>query len=59
MSISNELIAHDLAVAKLSGSSLSTEELVLQYQNSYEEILEYLSNVSEELAECKEFRRTC
>lgn len=40
----NQQIAHDLAIAKLYGSELSTEKLVEQYRQYYEEINEYLKS---------------
>lgn len=40
----NVQIAHDLAVAKLSGSELSIEELYEKYDQYYKEILNYLNS---------------
>nr|DAV33842.1 MAG TPA: hypothetical protein [Caudoviricetes sp.] len=40
--MSNEQIAHDLAVAKLYGSDLPTDKLVEQYRQYFKEINEYL-----------------
>lgn len=42
----NQQIAHDLAIAKLYGSDLSTDKLVEQYRQYYEEIRTYLSSQS-------------
>lgn len=38
----NKQIAHDLAIAKLYGSNLSTKELIAQYKQLYEELLSEL-----------------
>lgn len=40
----NTQIAHDLAVAKLHGSDLTTEKLVEQYRQYYQEIYDYLKS---------------
>lgn len=40
----NVQIAHDLAVAKLSGSDLPIKELCEKYDQYYEEILDYLKS---------------
>ena len=40
----NQQIAHDLAIAKLYGSNLSTDKLVEQYRQYYQEINEYLKS---------------
>lgn len=40
--MSNEQIAHDLAVAKLYGSDLPTDKLVEQYRQYFKEINDYL-----------------
>ncbi len=40
----NQQIAHDLAIAKLYGSKLSTEKLVEQYRQYYEKINKYLKS---------------
>lgn len=40
----NTKIAHDLAVAKLYGSDLTTEKLVEQYRQYYQEIYDYLKS---------------
>lgn len=37
-------IAHDLAVAKLYGSDLQTEDLINQYREYYNEILSALNS---------------
>lgn len=39
-----EQIAHDLAVAKLYGSNLQTEDLIKQYRKYAEEILSALKS---------------
>lgn len=44
--MSNEQIAHDLAVAKLYGSDLPTDKLVEQYRQYYKEINDYLKTQS-------------
>lgn len=41
--MSNEQIAHDLAIAKLYGSELQAEELIKQYRKYEEEILSVLN----------------
>lgn len=40
----NEQIAHDLAVAKLCGSELQTEDLIKQYRQYKDEILSALNS---------------
>lgn len=40
----NMQIAHDLAVAKLSGSELPVRELCEKYDQYYNEILKYLNS---------------
>lgn len=40
----NSLIAHDLAVAKLYGSDLPTDELIKTYRQYNDEILSNLKN---------------
>lgn len=40
--MTNEQIAHDLAVAKMTGSQLPAETLVEEYKKNYKEILKYL-----------------
>ena len=40
----NKQIAHDLAVAKLYGVSLSTDKLIEQYRQYYKEIYECLES---------------
>lgn len=42
----NSQIAHDLAIAKLYGSDLSTDKLVEQYRQYYKEINDYLKSQS-------------
>lgn len=42
----NQQIAHDLAIAKLYGSELTTEKLVEQYRQYYNEINDYLKSQS-------------
>ena len=42
--MSYEQIAHDLAVAKLSGSDLPVKELCEKYDQYYTEILDYLNS---------------
>lgn len=42
----NQQIAHDLAVAKLYGSDLSTDKLVEKYRQYYNEINDYLKSQS-------------
>lgn len=42
--MSKEQIAHDLAVAKLYGSELQTDELIKQYRQYYNEILSALNS---------------
>lgn len=44
--MSNEQIAHDLAVAKLYGSDLPTDKFVEQYRQYYKEINDYLKSQS-------------
>lgn len=42
--IEKEQIAHDLAVAKLYGSELQTEDLIKQYRQYKDEILSVLKS---------------
>lgn len=42
--MSNEQIAHDLAVAKLYGSDLESKELIETYRTYYQEILSVLNS---------------
>lgn len=42
--MTNEQIAHDLAVAKLYGSNLQTEDLINQYRQYKDEILSALKS---------------
>lgn len=42
--MSNEQIAHDLAVAKLYSSELPTEDLIKQYRQYKDEILSVLDS---------------
>lgn len=46
--MSNEQIAHDLAVAKLNGSDLQTKELIDKYREYYNEILTVLKSEPKE-----------
>lgn len=43
--MTNEQIAHDLAVARMAGKQLPADVLVEEYQNSYKIILEHLNKV--------------
>lgn len=54
--ITNELIAHDLAVAKVSDKELSPEETKQEYQKYYSLYLEQL-NKQVTLADTKAFKR--
>lgn len=40
----NKQLAHDLAIAKLSGTDLPPDKLIEQYRKFYSEIFECLSN---------------
>lgn len=42
--MTNEQLAHDLAIAKLYGSDLPVKELCEKYDQYYEEILDYLKS---------------
>lgn len=42
----NKQLAHDLAIAKLSGTNLPPDKVVEQYRKLYSEFSEYLSNES-------------
>ncbi len=44
--MSNEQLAHDLAIAKLSGSTLPTDKLAEEYHKQYTEVMDYLSKHS-------------
>lgn len=41
--MTNEQIAHDLAVARMAGKQLPAEELVNAYKSAYKVILDYLN----------------
>ena len=43
--MTNEQIAHDLAVARNAGKQLTADILVEEYRKNYEEILKYLNPV--------------
>lgn len=45
--------AHDLAIAKLSGSNLEINELCEKYDQYYKEILDYLCSQPVEPAKCE------
>ena len=45
--MTKEQIAHDLSVAKLYGSNLSTKELINQYHQYYKEFLSELNSEPE------------
>lgn len=51
--MSNEQIAHDLAVAKLYGSKLPTEDLIKQYRQYKDEILSALNPESRHIKPAK------
>lgn len=40
--MTNEQIAHDLAVARMAGKQLPADVLVEEYKKNYKEILKYL-----------------
>ena len=40
----NKQLAHDLAIAKLSGTDLPPDKLIEQYRKLYSEIFDCLSN---------------
>lgn len=40
----NQQLAHDLAIAKLSGTDLPPDKAIEQYRKLYSEFYEYLSN---------------
>lgn len=42
--MSNEQIAHDLAVARMAGKQLPTEELVKEYKSAYKTFLDHLNS---------------
>ena len=42
----NKQLAHDLAIAKLSGTNLPPDKVVEQYRKLYSEFYEYLSSES-------------
>lgn len=55
--MNNIQIAHDLAIAKLSGSDLPVNELCEKYDQYYKEILDYLNSKPVELAKCEVVER--
>lgn len=42
----NKQLAHDLAIAKLSGTTLPPDKLLEEYRHIYSKIYDYLSNES-------------
>lgn len=42
--MTNEQIAHDLAVARMAGKQLPADVLVDEYKKNYKEILKYLKS---------------
>lgn len=48
----NKQLAHDLAIAKLSGTDLPPDKVVEQYRKLYSEFSEYLSNESKSQKTC-------
>lgn len=51
--IEKEQIAHDLAVAKLYGSDLQTEDLIKQYRQYKDEILSALKSEPRQITPAK------
>lgn len=51
--IEKEQIAHDLAVAKLCGSDLQTEDLIKQYRQYKDEILSALKSEPRQITPAK------
>lgn len=51
--MSNEQIAHDLAVYKLYGSELQTAELIKEYRKYYDEILSVLKSEPRQIKTAK------
>lgn len=49
----NEQIAHDLAVAKLYGSDLQTEDLIKKYRQYKDEILSVLKSEPRKITPAK------
>lgn len=43
--MTNEQIAHDLAVARFAGKQLPADVLVAEYKKAYNEILKYLRSI--------------
>lgn len=44
--MTNEQLAHDLAVARMAGKQLPADVLVKEYTESYQSILDYLNSDS-------------
>lgn len=44
--MTNEQIAHDLAVARMAGKQLPADVLIQEYRKNYEEILKCLTSQS-------------
>lgn len=44
MTIEKQQIAHDLAVARITGKQLPTDVLIDEYKKNYDEILKYLKS---------------
>lgn len=54
----NLQLAHDLAIAKLSGSELSVKELCDKYDQYYKEILDYLNSRPTKMAKVEVIDRS-
>lgn len=44
--MTNEQLAHDLAIARMAGKQLSADVLIQEYRKNYEEILRCLTSQS-------------
>lgn len=51
--MTNEQIAHDLAVARMAGKQLPADVLVDEYRSAYAIFLEYLNSESGEAQPCQ------
>jgi len=55
--MNNIQLAHDLAIARMAGKQLPAKELVSEYRNSYQVILDHLNSETIELAKVEIIKR--
>lgn len=55
--MTNEQLAHDLAIARMAGKQLPADILVKEYRTSYQVILDFLNSESQDTAKVEPFKR--